>query len=128
MGFPQNTNNTVCADPKIIKEIFEVNKDWDINSNSTIYNLTVDVTYWINVTKGHIRHVATRCKRFHLVPKRNTGVLNNSLVITKNKSLIAHINIEEKIYNFQQYLPLKEGIGICYQAEKGLGNIFLWLK
>ena len=96
-GLSQNTNNRVCADPKIINENFEVNQDCNINSNGTIYNVTVNVMYWINVTKGHIRNVAACCKRFHLVPRCNTGVLNTSLVIIKNKSFIAHINNGEKI-------------------------------
>ena len=65
---------------------------------------------------------------FHLVPRCNIGVLNTSLVTIKNISVIAHINNEEKIYNLQQYLPLAEGIGICYQGEKGQSNIFPWLK
>ena len=77
----------------------------------------------INVIKGH----STYCKRFHLVPRCSIRVLNSSLETIK-MNLTAHINNEEKNYRLQQYLPLAEGIRICYQRVKGHSYTFSWLK
>ena len=51
--------NRTCANPEIIYQSFVITPD--CNSNGTIYNITKDVTYWINITNGLILHTTARC-------------------------------------------------------------------
>ena len=117
-------HNRVCADPKIIDKSFEVTRD--CNSNVTIYNITKDVTYWINITNGMITFTSARCERFHLEPNCMIGVLNASWVVKKNNSITVRINGEESCYTPEQYLPLAEGLGICYEMN-GIKE-YQWLR
>lgn len=61
------SHDRVCADPEIINQNFKVTPDCNISVNNTTHNINKDVTYWINVTNGHINHVAARCNHFYLL-------------------------------------------------------------
>ena len=111
-------HDRVCADVESIDSSFQITSDCNINSNGTTYNITEDATYWVNITRGYIYYGASRCKRFHLIPTCTIGVLNTSKVIMMNKSITATINGERKYFTSEQYVPLTEGFGICYQREK----------
>ena len=119
-------HNRVCADPEIIDKSFEITHD--CNSNVTIYNSTKDVTYWINITNGMIAYTAARCKRFHLKPNCEIGVLNASRVVTKNNSITVRINGKERRYTQEEYLPLMEGLGICFENKNNGIKEYQWLK
>ena len=119
----------VCADPAIINQSFEITPDCDLSLNGTTYNINEDVTYWINITAGHVSYAAARCNRFHLVPECSIGVLNSSRVTVKNNSVVEVVmNKEEKSYTPDQYFPLPEGLGICHSNEKYAIEEPAWLK
>ena len=117
--------NRTCADPEII---YQTKITLDCNFNGTIYNITKDATYWINITNGMIVYTAARCKRFHLEPNCKIGVLNASQVVTNNNSIAALIDDGLKSYTKEQYLPLMEGLGICLGNEKSGTKEYQWLK
>ena len=108
----------VCADVELVDSSFQVTSDCNINSNGTTYNITEDATYWINISHGYKYYGASHCKHFHLIPTCTIGVLNTSKVTMINKSITVTINGEGKYFTSEQYVPLTEGFGICYQREK----------
>ena len=108
----------VCADVESVDSSFQVTSDCNINSNGRTYNITEDAIYWINISHGYKYYGASHCKRFHLIPTCTIGVLNTSKVTMMNKSITVTINGEGKYFTSEQYVPLTEGFGICYQREK----------
>ena len=108
----------VCADVELVDSSFQVTSDCNINSNGTTYNITEDATYWINISHGYKYYGASHCKHFHLIPTCTIGVLNTSKVTMINQSITVTINGEGKYFTSEQYVPLTEGFGICYQREK----------
>ena len=121
------SHNRVCVDPILISQNFEVTPNCNISVNNTIYNINNNVTYWINISSGHINHTAAYCERFHLTRICNIGVLNTSMVTMVNHSMF-HINNFEKSYTPEQYLPLMEGVGICYEKDNNDMKEYAWLK
>ena len=122
------SHDRVCVDPKLISQNFQVTPNCSISVNNTIYNINNNVTYWINISSGHINHTAAYCERFHLTRIYNIGVLNTSMVTIINHSILFHINNFEKSYVPEQYLPLMEGIGICYENDNNEMREYAWLK
>ena len=119
----------VCADPEIINQSFEITSGCDVSLNDTTYRINEDVTYWINITADHVSYAAARCNHFHLAPNCNIGVLNSSHVTMKNNSVVeVVINKENKSYTPEQYLPLLEGLGICFGNDKCDKKDPAWLK
>ena len=117
-------SNRVCADVEIITQNFATTPDCNITFNNNTYSIKKDVTYWINVTYGHIIHFAARCKRFHLEQNCNMIIPNMSSVAMRNNSLTVQINKEQKTFLPEQYFPLTEGFRLCLENEKE----FAWLK
>ena len=118
----------VCADPEMINQSFEITSGCDVSLNGT-YRINKDVTYWINITVGHVSYAAARCNHFHLAPNCNIGVLNSSHVTMKNNFAVeVVINKENKSYTPEQYLPLLEGLGICLGNDKYAKKDPAWLK
>ena len=121
-------HNKVCSHPETLSQKFEVTKDCNVNINNTIYNITDDITYWINISHGRITHTAARCKRFHLIPNCKIRTLSMSLTNITNNSAIFHINKQGNVYTSEQYLPLEKGLGICCENEKKRMKEHAWLK
>ena len=122
------SHNRVCIDPVLISQNFEVIPNCSISINNTTYNINNNVTYWIDISSGHINHTAAYCERFHLTRICNIGVLNTSMVTMVNHSIIFHISNFEKSYTPEQYLPLIEGLGICYENDNNGMKEYAWLK
>ena len=118
------SHDRVCADPEIINQNFKVTPDCNISVNNTTHNINKDVTYWINVTNGHINHVAARCNHFHLLQNCSMRIPNMSLVTMGINSLTVQINKEKKTFIPEQYFPLIEGFRVCLESEKE----YVWLK
>ena len=121
-------HNKVCSHPEALSQKFEVTKDCNVNVTNTIYNITEDIIYWINISHGQITHNAARCKRFHLIPNCKIQTLSMSLTTITNNSAIFHISKQENVYTSEQYLPLQEGLGICNVNEKKGMKEYAWLK
>ena len=122
------SHNRVCIDPVLISQNFEVTPNCSISINNTTYNINKNVTYWIDISSGHINHTAAYCERFHLTRICNIGVLNTSMVTMVNHSIMFHISNFEKSYTPEQYLPLIEGLGICYENDNNDMKEYAWLK
>ena len=120
--------NRVCANPEIITQNFEVTEDCNISVNNTIYDINEDAIYWVNITRDNTAHAAARCKRFHLTPNCAIGVVNTSLTNISNNSAIIRIENGAEIYTPEQFLPLMEGLGICYQSKNERSKMYMWLK
>ena len=118
------SHGRVCADPEIINQTFKLTPDCNISVNNIAYNINKDVTYWINVTNGHINHVAARCSHFHLIQNCSMRIPNMSLVTIRDNSLTVEVNKEKKTFIPEQYFPLIEGFRVCLEIEKE----YVWLK
>ena len=117
----------VCADPKIINQSlginpdwndFEINSDCNVKSSATIYDITMDVIHWLNVTRGRINPVAANCTHLYLQKNCSMGALNTTLLTMKNKYIVFHINDEKEIHTTEQYVHLMEGFGLCHKNKK----------
>ena len=111
-------HNRVCADPHMINQSFKIIHDCSTNSTSTIYNLTKEATFWINVSHGRVSPDAGSCTHFYLATNCSIGALNTSSVTVKSISAIFHFNNEEKYHKTDHYVSFMEGFGICHKNEK----------
>ena len=110
-------HSRVCADPQMINQSFRIIHDCETNSTSTIYNLTKDATFWINVNHGRVTAAGANCTHFYLSANCSMGALNTSIATVKNISAIFHFNNKEKIHKTEQYVSLIERFGICHKYE-----------
>ena len=131
------SHGRVCADPKIINQSFGINSDWNnfgitsdcsINPSAATYNITKDVTYWLNVTRSRINHVAANCTNLYLAKNCSMGALNTTILAMKSKSVVFHISNEEIIHSTEQYVHFMEGFGLCHKNEKKDITEYEWLK
>ena len=74
-------------------------------------------------------YAAAHCNHFHIASKWSIGVLNSSLAVVEDDSVISVSTSESKNrYCADQYLPLPEGLGTCLEKEKNAMEEPLWLK
>ena len=89
-------HNRVCADPQMINQSFRIIHDCNVNSTSTIYNLTRYAIFWIYANHGRISPAAANCTHFYSARNYSMRALNTSIATVKSISAIFHFNNEEK--------------------------------
>ena len=114
------TNGKVCADPKTIAHNFQIDSECNINANGTIFDISNDVIYWINITNGFVNYGATHCKKFHEDSKCIMGLLNQV-----TSYITIKINGKEKRQIPDQYLSLADQLGICREKENKREHFWL---
>ena len=118
----------VCANPETVNQSFGIIHDCNINSSSTIYNLTKDITLSLDVNRGRITPVAANCTYFYLAPNCSMGVLNTSLATMNNNFVMFVINNEGKIHITEQFVHLMESFGLCHKMKKNDIAKYEWLE
>ena len=130
-GFsPQNhlVNYRVCADVAKLTN-FSVTRDCNIFSNNITYSIANESSFWLEITKKLITYNAVHCRRFHLLPKCSVTVFNLSLVDIENGKVSTTVNEFHLTYSPQEYVPLIEGVGVCYQKNVSKQSIeFQWVR
>ena len=122
--FPQQhfLHSRVCADPQIINQRFRIIHDCNTNSTSTIYNLTKDATFWINVNNGRVSPAEANCTHFYLATNCSMGALNSSIVTVKSISAIFHFNNEEKFMKLSSMCLLWKDLGYVIKMRREMLN------
>ena len=130
-GFsPQNhlLDYSICADVAKLKN-FSITKDCNIYSNNTTYSIANESSFWLEITKKHTTYNAVHCRGFHLLPKCSVAVFNLSLVDIEGGKVSTTVNGIPFSYSPQEYVPLIEGVGVCYQKKVSKQSIeFQWLR
>lgn len=130
-GFsPENhlVNHRVCADVAKLTT-FSVTEDCNIFSNNITYKIANESSFWLEITKNHTSYNAVHCRGFHLLPKCSIALLNLSLVEIESGKVSTTINGIPFTYSSQEYIPLIEGVGVCYQKNISKNLIeFQWLR
>ena len=130
-GFSLNRHflfNRVCANVEVFDNNFEVTSDCSVKHNGKTYSISNNVIYWINISNSQVYYAASRCKRFHLIPNCTIGILNTSQVTLANNVAFAKIDGKETYYSNEQYLPLAEGLGVCYEKTTLTLKQYHWLE
>ena len=114
----------LCVKPEIRGNItgnFTETCSYCINNNVVNYS---NITFLIKFERHSFKRLLATCSDFYLHSSCPLQILKTNYTISKNKTLtIAGTN---KSFSTFQYVPLKNGIGICFTEIKSI-SVYQWL-
>ena len=114
----------LCVKPEIRENItgnFTETCSYCINNNVVGYS---NITFLIKFERHSFKRSVAICSDFYLHSSCPLQILKTNYTISKNKTLI--IADTNKSFSTFQYVPLKSGIGICFEETKSVSG-YQWL-